>query len=1402
MVDLLLAEGASEGKAVGIKEGKGAKGFTITPSFLDAQREGYQVYAQREYGSLVNPITGDEEDIMDQCVNLTLETGEGGESVADEEAYNEVLSTFAFQLPAEMKVWTEVQNSMKQGVVNCFHAEDDTLDFRYTVKIGDREKTHFKKDIPRDKVKTQPVLVFGDPSAGKTTFAFQLITWVMRHDEHKRLIPILVRTVDLVRQAANDIKRRASDFMTRQESLAVSSPENMILKFLQSKDPVRYHCLLKPAYDQGRLLVVLDGFDEAGGVEEQLTREISHMVEKIMLVVTSRRMQGVFDKPEFNRFRHVFVKALDGQQQKNIIRKRLSPIGNYVQQLVVENFPCTPSSSGMTALNHVLRDSIKAWKHGEASIRQVEGPNAMVELLAIQGISVPRAADVEQPTTSCSAMEVFLRDATEAHDRLISIIFPNIASMRWRVGELMRHDPLFPDYIDEVYDSGVKIVHAQKHSGSALKNLRNAVCICFHFDTVDKLRDARMQLQSLDKLHVKGVENRYLHSNRLGWGDVRMLVRVPIKNYSSHHVCEIQLHHTKFVEARHKVIVPRRNALVKILEDWGVRNDKLEEAQQFVVDRLSEKDADSAKVSNFLEILKLNSALAQMASNPLLLNVTLSVYNTCCAHGNHSSLNRGLVYKYALDGMFNKVEMDGGVKDSGIDGGGAAADVLRNVLRHVAFLAHTRNGGEGIRDFTQELVEEAIDVIAHSGRAGNDANFKMEDWDRLVEMFIKKGRFPIIAWFNEGGRDVFRFAHLTFQEFLCAELCKERVNSSRDFIKIWRDLVWGNDGPQSIVGRGWWQQVIQMYCDLARTNDALDAKESAVRSIEVGHSFLNLLAGENHMVEFTGATDTNILTITCLLQKNELVHSLMLKNPGNRWHNVTAKLTSVAVTPLVGALLLTDSIVKLVLSSNKIDPAGGEMIATWLKQKHQVQHLDLQDNLLCMGGLLGDYKKCASDLAPYANTISVCSYSANLTGITALIEAVDGHPSLRHFDLRGNGFGCESARTLIVSLESNAKKGIGALDFVCGIDVAAMKTKDELCDFKGAAAPLESGGTLLLAYFLEKYKDTCQLNSIDLSAQWSTFDPSVVNLHNNLDLPRPHHFHNTDGIEMLANFLEGNTSVTSLNFGARWDLTAAGGYALGKMLLDNSTLEKITINNMEMSVQSIKTTTSFDAEFWAPMQGTCNWSKGILKDAGAGLVAAACHPDTTVIDLRGHSVSNTGTNYVLHEFKSGRLSHLDKVNGLSLRHFLDVKEGEDQVNSIVLEDADAQLDSAASLSSTVADYGGWNLAPTEASFLIKLLMKKTSLTSIDLSGSWIRPSAFKVSPMIYDINRSAGCDGCSMHYNGAQLGSRSTVIDYDLCDTCARAGSTTADLADLINCCPQLETLKLNNIHYLKQFGG
>jgi endonuclease/exonuclease/phosphatase family metal-dependent hydrolase len=285
---------------------------------VDAEREKYASQAQAEHGTVINPITGETIDIMQQCVNLQLDTG-ASRQVGDLDGYDEVTATFAEVLAQGMKAWILLPDSklVQEGRINRVNQEQDnaiTYDFQYDKVVPNEKgkfetKTFIVKDLPRIAIKTEQVLVKGDPAGGKTTFAKQLLTRIMRDEKSKWLVPVMIRTVDLVRNKSRFRKGKS-----------------MIDQFLEMQYSERRYALFKQARAEGRLLVILDGYDEAGKLESEIEDDIKDiLVQEIFLVLTSRDMGGTFEKEAFKRFRGVRVMELNSAQQVEVITKRLNP---------------------------------------------------------------------------------------------------------------------------------------------------------------------------------------------------------------------------------------------------------------------------------------------------------------------------------------------------------------------------------------------------------------------------------------------------------------------------------------------------------------------------------------------------------------------------------------------------------------------------------------------------------------------------------------------------------------------------------------------------------------------------------------------------------------------------------------------------------------------------------------------------------------------------------------------------------------------------------------------------------------------------------------------------------------------------------------------------------------------
>ena len=69
-------------------------------------------------------------------------------------------------------------------------------------------------------------------------------------------------------------------------------------------------------------------------------------------------------------------------------------------------------------------------------------------------------------------------------------------------------------------------------------------------------------------------------------------------------------------------------------------------------------------------------------------------------------------------------------------------------------------------------------------------------WPELAEK-VKQGRFPMLAWIIERGEQYYRFFHLTFQEYLCAEYIFKKIELRPELVGELIELVRG-DGLRNV----------------------------------------------------------------------------------------------------------------------------------------------------------------------------------------------------------------------------------------------------------------------------------------------------------------------------------------------------------------------------------------------------------------------------------------------------------------------------------------------------------------------------------------------------------------------------------------------------------------------------
>jgi hypothetical protein len=103
-------------------------------------------------------------------------------------------------------------------------------------------------------------------------------------------------------------------------------------------------------------------------------------------------------------------------------------------------------------------------------------------------------------------------------------------------------------------------------------------------------------------------------------------------------------------------------------------------------------------------------------------------------------------------------------------------------------------------------------------------------WQELAEK-VRQGRFPMLAWIIERGEQYYRFFHLTFQEYLCAEYIFKEIEWRPELVGELIELVRG-DGLRNVfrVACTWALHVfLDILCNPPRASPLSDCRVFVTR---------------------------------------------------------------------------------------------------------------------------------------------------------------------------------------------------------------------------------------------------------------------------------------------------------------------------------------------------------------------------------------------------------------------------------------------------------------------------------------------------------------------------------------------------------------------------------------------
>lgn len=613
-----------------------------------------------------------------------------------------------------------------------------------------------------------------------------------------------------------------------------------------------------------------------------------------------------------------------------------------------------------------------------------------------------------------------------------------------------------------------------------------------------------------------------------------------------------------------------------------------EHQQKDVVRRQVGDDVSAAELFNQIQA---TPALAVMAKNPLMLSVMVSIFNS--RRGQHALLNRARVYESALESMFKRLDA---TKRRRADEQKWDHKTIRKVLTQIAWTVHSVEK----RDFTRKTVETALEMLG-------DKSFTIQEWDQLAESQLKKGKFPLLSWIYDAQStiaDRFRFAHLTFQEYLVAEYCHHKmVVEGSSFLPHWNQLVCDGQDAQHILARGWWQQVIQMFSDLCSTENELICN--------TGTSFLRL-SDDRGVLEFFDAGDGGILTLSALIHRNKYIKSVKMSSRAYR--EVSGIIKDFGIRSFCTACG-PPNLTTLDFSQNLIGPAGCQAIARFLDKVPFLSTLNLANNELTQGNQVSDAPRV--DTRGAHRHYKTCE--ADEVGLRDLLQSVKQHPSLTALDVRGNFLRADIGRALFETVLATGTR----LRRVCGVDVESVRngTLTELQlgvqNTQWTDPYLSTGGALFMAKILLHFPQP-DLQTLNLSRNALASDAA-----------------GTDEVfDHLGKLVAASIEMTELDISGFWDCGADAGRLLGTHIREHKKLQIIKVGRGKIDFASIRKSTSEELHL-----------KEDIRDCGGGILSTILPCTVTRLRLEETAIGSRG--YAL----LANCTHILHMNGIHLVSF-------------------------------------------------------------------------------------------------------------------------------------------------------
>ena len=581
-------------------------------------------------------------------------------------------------------------------------------------------------------IKGCPLLMRAAPGAGKTWSTKQLtaiLSAVAEKANQHSAVPLLIPVQDMMfraRRAGVEIERGLLEWY---------------LEELYGKEV--FFGMLQDAYQSRRVVIILDGMDEAASSRKKLEHYLHQILvpDGFSIVVTSRPEGVDFALYQFS-FLRMELKELSSEQQRAIIEHQMKTGNNKKFFNNLLRF-----LEARTQLNNIYKEHCK----NPSSIESISELDTTVSVdgkehlddsrqLNVEGNVVSTPSELEAVAKECkpvldAELKAICRLAGLDEDQLLLVENKNLETA------LQKGEKKYPPI------EGVR-------SGPSFAWLRDIVRSSILCATGEQLLHILQLLSSHKSLKVVRLKNYFSNLDSTNFRRFNVTVKVPFKvnGQSTHHLVEVQIHS-------------------KAIFDYKHYNEELMHKPYEYFRTLFNRDVKKVKTlldGGWMKVMKEAMDLyGEFLKSPVLLSLFVRVLESLESTSAVLSVDvlpssKADLYAKAQEDVVKKVLAEG------VD-----ADVLQTALEMLS----AANQFSQRRQFSSDDVREAL-------------KSRQDLLEVLNLQFSKAKQMPFVKILEHEGSDfasrgIFQLLHLSFQEFLCAQYLPD-VNLSND--PSWKGL--------------------------------------------------------------------------------------------------------------------------------------------------------------------------------------------------------------------------------------------------------------------------------------------------------------------------------------------------------------------------------------------------------------------------------------------------------------------------------------------------------------------------------------------------------------------------------------------------------------------------------------